>query len=290
MQYHVNRDGTEIGLFSLDELRAALQRGEVQPSDLVWREGMENWTTISALADLQLSAPSEPVAPTDPDPQFGPADQETTDRDEATAEGAYSGPPWENLATGHVGQRAWATIMAAVLAPTNFFRNMRTEGGLGQPLLFYVGVAWIALIINSILELPFQYMMAGNGEETAAWAMSPLILAIFAPLFVVIGAFISAGMTHLCLMLLGGATRPFEATFRVNCYAYGSLSVLQIIPLIGGFISGIWGIVLEIIGVAEAHEISRGKAALAVLLPTLLCCGIIVMLVGAGVGAAFLSR
>jgi hypothetical protein len=36
-------------------------------------------------------------------------------------------------------------------------------------------------------------------------------------------------------------------------------------------IGGIWGLVVVIIGLAEAHEISRGKAAAAVLIPVALC-------------------
>ena len=40
---------------------------------------------------------------------------------------------------------------------------------------------------------------------------------ILAPVLVVVGLFLVSGIIHLCLMLLGGARRGFEATFRVMC-------------------------------------------------------------------------
>jgi len=45
------------------------------------------------------------------------------------------------------------------------------------------------------------------------------------------------------------------------------------IPFCGGMIAGVWNIVLEIIGLARAHETDTGKAVLAVLLPIIVCCG-----------------
>ena len=72
----------------------------------------------------------------------------------------------------------------------------------------------------------------------------------------------------------------------MTSFAYGSLAWLAFIPYVGGFAMMIWLIVMLIIGFSKAHEIPPGKAALAVLLPFGLCCGlyiafIIVMLSGA---------
>jgi hypothetical protein len=95
---------------------------------------------------------------------------------------------------------------------------------------------------------------------------------VLAPLLIVIGLFIGAGITHLALVLFGGAKEGFEATFRVACYSVAP-SVLAIVPFCGGMIGGIWRIVLMIIGIAEAHGVSKGIAAAAVLVPiVVLCC------------------
>ena len=54
-------------------------------------------------------------------------------------------------------------------------------------------------------------------------------------------------------------------------------------------VSWIWQIVLDVIGLKEAHETTYGKSALAVFLPTIVCCGFFIlfftMIAGSIVGA-----
>jgi hypothetical protein len=96
---------------------------------------------------------------------------------------------------------------------------------------------------------------------------------ILAPLGIVIVLFIGAAVVHLCLMIVGGANQPFETTFRVLAFTQGSTGVLQLIPVCGGVIASVWGIVVNCIGLARAHETDTGRAVLAVLLPVIVCCG-----------------
>ena len=84
-------------------------------------------------------------------------------------------------------------------------------------------------------------------------------------------------------MIFGGANQPFETTFRVFAFTQGSAGPLQIIPLCGGLISGVWAIVCYCIGLARAHETDTGRAVLAVFLPLIVCCG-------GGVLIAFMFR
>lgn len=95
-----------------------------------------------------------------------------------------------------------------------------------------------------------------------------------------LGMMISAAIHHVMLLIVGGANRGYETTFRVTSYATFSLIWLFAIPYLGALIGSIWLMVLLIIGFSKAHEISAGKAALAVLLPPLVCCvGYIVLIV-----------
>jgi len=111
------------------------------------------------------------------------------------------------------------------------------------------------------------------------------------PLLVVVGIFIASAIIHLCLMVVGGANKSFETTFRVLAYAHGSSAVIQMLPVCGGLIAGIWGIVVSCIGLARAHETTTGRALLAILLPVILCCGLgVVLVVFFGVGAALLHQ
>jgi hypothetical protein len=79
-------------------------------------------------------------------------------------------------------------------------------------------------------------------------------------------------------MIVGGARKPFETTFRVVCFSSGSTYLLSIIPICGGMVACVWNIVLQCIGLARAHETDTGKAVIAVLLPIIVCCGGLILL------------
>jgi hypothetical protein len=57
------------------------------------------------------------------------------------------------------------------------------------------------------------------------------------------------------------------------------------IPVCGGLIAAVWGLVVNCIGLARAHETDTGRAVLAVMLPVIVCCGgglVLAMMVGFG--------
>jgi hypothetical protein len=66
-------------------------------------------------------------------------------------------------------------------------------------------------------------------------------------------------------------------------------SLASVIPFIGGLIAIVWWIVLALQGVERLHRTTSGKAAAAVLIPVVVCCGGLV-LIGLVVGAAILGR
>jgi hypothetical protein len=92
------------------------------------------------------------------------------------------------------------------------------------------------------------------------------------------------------LLLLGGARRDFEATFRVVGFSQAT-SLVFLLPFCGQFIGIVWSLVLCVLGLAEAHRIGHGKAAAAVLLPLVLvcCCCAGLLFLFAGVIAAALG-
>src|SRR5437762_14239207 len=120
--------------------------------------------------------------------------------------------------------------------------------------------------------------MTGMGIGSVAFV-------ILFPLAIIIGLFIGAAIIHLCLMIVGGANQPFETTFRVLAFTQGATGVLQVIPICGGVIAAVWGLVVNCIGLARAHETDTGRAVLAVFLPVIVCCGgglVLAMMVGFG--------
>jgi hypothetical protein len=132
-------------------------------------------------------------------------------------------------------------------------------------------------IVSFLFSLGFQSigLFADKNNSLAAITGMGIGFAtiILLPLFIVIGLFIGSGIVHLCLMIVGGANQPFETTFRVVAFSQGSAGPLQIVPLCGGLISGVWALVCNCIGLARAHETDTGRAVLAVFLPLIVCCG-----------------
>ena len=155
---------------------------------------------------------------------------------------------------------------------------MRTEGNFVDPLIYAVIGGSVGFIVYFLLTLAlgsFGMMGSRNNPLGAMFGagMGMIFMIILCPIFVALSVFIGSAIIHVCLMLVGGAKKSFETTFRVVCFASGSTQPLLIIPFCGGLISGIWGIVAECIGLARAHETDVGRAVLAILLPLIVCCG-----------------
>ena len=161
---------------------------------------------------------------------------------------------------------------------------MPVTGGIGGPLLYAVIVGYVGLFASTIYNLVFRSVltsslsrMGGSSdmERFASYMQGGaglVVNLIFGPVFIVMGLFLSAGIFHLALLALGGAARGFEATFRVASYSQAA-SIFNIIPGCGGLVGLVYTLVLLVIGLSEAHGISRGKAAAGVLIPfVLICC------------------
>jgi len=196
---------------------------------------------------------------------------------------APRGTPWEQR--GRIGfMSALVETTQGVMAhPTEFFRAMPVTGGLGGPLLYAVLVGYVGLLAATVYVAIFQavagpslFGLSQRGEFNRILpylqgGMSLVFQVVFGPVLLAVGLFLFAAIVHLFLLLVGGAPRGFEATFRVACYAEAA-ALLRLIPLCGSPISTAYFLVLAIIGLSEAHGIGRGRAAAAVLLPLFLVC------------------
>jgi len=258
MKIHLSRAGQSLGQFTPEELRAGYGDEKFVPADLAWRDGMASWRPLSEVID-ELAPAGDEVAMV-----VGPAVVE-------------DGPPWECRGERGVLAALLETIRLFLLEPTMAFTAMRRTGGLGAPLFYYVilgSVAGMAVILYQAVWQSVGTSEPSGGEAMlSAWMSSPVIIGasiVMLPLYVIFEAFFSSLLTHGALLLVGGARRPFQATFRVVSYAGGSSYVLQLLPLIGVLAAIAGNLVLKVIGLAVVHEISRTRAAVAVILPALL--------------------
>jgi hypothetical protein len=213
--------------------------------------------------------------------------------------GERTGPPWEHRAELGLVTAAWQTVKGVLTEPAQTFEKMNREGGLGTPLLYNVILATIGSIANFAYQFLFntgtRSFLPPEAQHNPAFQTSFGVgmlvgAAIAMPLVIVIGSFIGAGVLHLSLMLCSGAKQPFETTFRTYCYASGSANLLQVVPVCGAIVSGIWGLVCMCIGLARTHEIGTGRAVLAVLLPSAVCCTAIIVLMVSVFGAIAASQ
>ncbi|HEY2124892.1 MAG TPA: YIP1 family protein [Chthoniobacterales bacterium] len=297
---HVNRAGTTLGTFSEEDVRGGLRSGRFLGTDLGWREGMPAWQPLSLftefVADLAAApapgaAPSPAPAPATPAGGAQPAaivPSAAMPQPQSVAPG--SGLPWDRR--GELGLfKAFVETLQMVLGrPADAFTAMKREGGLGEPLLYAVIGGTVGIVAKFVYTFGFQMVggsFAGSSSHRIFGAAGLLGSIIFSPVLVIIILFLTAGLIHVCLMIVGGARQPFETTFRVICFAAGSAYPLQVVPFCGGLVAGVWALVLYCLGLAKAHETDTGRAVLAVFLPAVICCGggiLLVVLVG-GLGA-----
>ena len=267
---HINRGGTALGIFPEDEVREGLKTARFIPTDLGWREGMPSWLPLSQFPEF-AAASAPPATPGAPAPSVASASAP------AVMPVAQSGLPWDRRQELGFFPAFFETLKLVLLNPTVAFTNMKSEGGLAEPLIYALiggSCGFLCYFLFSIMMSSFGVMSDRNAlAGIMGLGVGTFFILIFIPVFLTIGLFIGSAILHLCLTLVGGAKRTFETTFRVVCFCAGSAYPLMIVPICGGFISGIWHIVIECIGLSRAHETTIGKAVLAVFLPILVCCG-----------------
>lgn len=274
MKIHLNRGGQSLGQFSPDEVRTGFAEGKFLGSDLAWKDGMDSWKPLAECLDL--------VAPHSMDrvPEL-PVTLEQAGR-----------LPWDDRQSLGFWTALFETIRLVLLEPTNAFSRMGPTGGFGSPLFYYVILGTVGGVAGIIYQTVFNaYQPTATPDQLAfsAALTSSVIVGVtimILPVFLAVGVYIGSGILHLSLMILGGAKRPFEATFRVCCFAGGSSAALQLLPVCGGLAASVWNFVLIIVGLSKVHDISKGRAVIAVLLPTLLCCGFVLLAVFAIAAAA----
>lgn len=66
MDYHIARDGQQLGVFSESQIREKLINGTYQPTDSAWCEGMADWKPLSELFSGIVGGATPPPVPQQP--------------------------------------------------------------------------------------------------------------------------------------------------------------------------------------------------------------------------------
>jgi hypothetical protein len=195
---------------------------------------------------------------------------------------AAPGLPWEEPSAGLTSIAP--TVLRFVTSPFDAYARMSLTVDLVRPIAYFVALALLGACISQLWGFVFydsfvkiaRSLLGSQFEKFAPLMHRPgaiqLVLGlVITPLFALIVLFVWSALVHLMLTLLGGANRGFATTLRVMCYAQTS-QLAVIVPGVGGLIGLLWRLVLEIVGLTEAHKTEPWKAGLAVFLPLLLCC------------------
>ena len=176
-------------------------------------------------------------------------------------EGEYC--PWEDMEGLGFFQAFLTTLKEVLFSPGQFYRRMPTSQGLTNPLIF----ALIVGVLGGVLGLAWQHVIGFRVGQFSGIPTSYLVgITIALPVIILVTLFLGSFIVHLCLMVVGGNRRGFEATFRVIAYSW-STQIFALIPVLGGIITTIYALIIEIIGLRESHRIGTGRAALAIFLP-----------------------
>ena len=275
---HINRNRENLGKFNEQEVADGLKSGRFLPTDLAWQEPMPTWQPLSSFTDLPEPSSEESVQiPVHGLPTDSPENIE---------------PSWERSSGLSLGA-AIETVRQVFSNPKSTFQNLPPTGGLGRPLFFYTLVGWISggtAIFYQITAASINPEMflgeAAKGLTQGTIVVAGIAVVLFLPLFLIAGAFIWAAMVHLFLMITGASRHGFEATFRALAYSSGATSMLQLVPLCGGYLYPVAHIVYGVIALKEVHRTDLWRVVLSMVLMMLLCCG---AFVGIAVGIAALA-
>jgi hypothetical protein len=157
-----------------------------------------------------------------------------------------------------------------MFSPKRSYETMPVRGGLREPLAFGL----LAGSIGEMFTFFWQFVIASIGGVSLSGGFplavsSPLfflLLILLAPVLTVISLFVWSFILHVLLLVVRGSANGFEATFRVMAYSQAA-QVWCVIPFVGGPIGWCWRVVIQVIGLKEAHQISYGKVIVALLLP-----------------------
>jgi hypothetical protein len=138
-------------------------------------------------------------------------------------------------------------VMKTVLVkPNDFYQHMPVTGGYAPPFVFLAICLGVSGILAAIIASVDVFLF--------------LKLVIFGAIF----SFIGAGILHLIAQQFFEGKGAYEGVYRTVAYA-GVVNLLTWIPVVG-FLAGLYGLYLQIVGLEKVHKITAGQAVVTVLI------------------------
>lgn len=153
-----------------------------------------------------------------------------------------------------------------LIAPKAFFSSVR-ENSIKNSLITYI----ISAVISGIISVSLTMIL--SSYRILSLGLFPIILLFIS----VIGTFVYSLIVHWVVKLMKGKGN-FVDTYNACTYSLVPSVLLSVIPLIG-FLAIIYSIILMTFGLSSYHNISKGKAVFAALIPLIISFVLVILLI-----------
>ncbi|MDF1581409.1 MAG: YIP1 family protein [Desulfuromonadales bacterium] len=141
-----------------------------------------------------------------------------------------------------------ADMLAIIIKPAHFFKNMPKTGGFAPPLLFMMIMALLTAVVIAVLGL----IGAGYGSMMIMGFMGIVIL----PVMVAIFGFVGAAILFVIWKIMG-SDESYETAYRCIAYSYAYAplaALLSIIPYLGTVVGALWPMALMALASIHVHH------------------------------------
>jgi len=185
------------------------------------------------------------------------------------------------------------TFIDVITKPTKFFNRVKKDNDYLAPWLYFFVVMVCYNIISFLVAIPrilitneYQALGMSAGAGIALQGGFTLAAILFTSAFV----FVSAGILHLFLMIVGAS--GYLQTFKIVCYSasitllVAPLMILSIIPFAGPVLwalvligASIAAYVIQVTGAKVLHRLTTGRAVVGIVVLPLVTAIIIVTII-----------
>lgn len=182
--------------------------------------------------------------------------------------------PWEDRARLGFWRAYYRTLVGSMLSPWELFGKLRSRGpvapALGYALVTHLLGSSTAVLV-SVTSVSPGLGLAGGGASPVDRALSALLLLGTVSVLWMATDVLLALLVHGVLAILGEAQAGLGASVRAICYGAGPGVLYATLVLPALFVPQVWATLSSIQAIRHAHRTTPGRAATAVLVPTLAC-------------------
>jgi GYF domain 2 len=193
-EYYYSQAGQRLGPVPGEQLKQLAASGHLQPTDLIWKEGMSGWVAAAKVKGL-FPAPPEPARATDPPPATAPPNWQPEAAEPASgtaADAARTQARQAKEAAMAAGGHAWKAFQVLIRNPVGGLRE--TFDLLGPTPALGVGIVFAAICV--LCDLAASWIAHG---------IPGVSLLIREVVFVLVPIGVTVGMCFLAQVMFRGA-------------------------------------------------------------------------------------